>query len=197
MKQISPSASAYMAELTHHILSVEVTDRHLKKLSLDEGAERAVDMLLALPSSSKVMLVGNGGSAAIASHAHNDVCKAVGMKGLVFTEQPLLTAIANDDGYESVYERPIRLWAEAGDLAVIISSSGRSTNILRAAEAAQDRKCRLMTLSGFQADNPLRALGDLNFYVGSSHYGYVETTHAAVMHLITDLAKARKQEKHG
>ena len=137
----------------------------------------------------KIMLVGNGGSAAIVSHVQNDLCKAVGIRALVFTEQPLLTALANDNGYGSVYEFPVEQWAEAGDLLWAVSSSGNSENILRAALAASDRGCSIMTFTGFSTDNQLRQTGDLNFYVASDVYGYVETAHAGLSHMITDRAR--------
>ena len=146
-------------------------------------------MILSVGANSrKVMLTGNGGSAAIASHMHNDLCKAVGVRALVFSEQPLMTALANDHGYECVFERPVQLWAEPGDLLITVSSSGKSQNILRAVKASSDMRCQIVTLSGFRPDNPLRQMGDINFYVGSDIYGYVETAHAALAHFITDRA---------
>ena len=145
-------------------------------------------------SSGKVMITGNGGSATIASHAHADLYKGVGVKSMVFTEQALLTALANDDGYDSVFEGPIRQWSQTGDLLITVSSSGRSENILRAAQSARGMGCRVITLTGFAPDNPSRQLGDLNFYVDSSEYGFVETTHAALAHFLTDQARVTVQE---
>ena len=116
----------------------------------------------------------------------SDLCKAVGVRAMVFTEQPLLLALANDDGFETVYEWPVVQWAETGDLMITLSSSGKSNNLLRAANAALKKGCGLITLSGFSEDNPLRGLGDINFYVCSESYGYVETTHAALTHFLTD-----------
>jgi D-sedoheptulose 7-phosphate isomerase len=112
----------------------------------------------------------------------------VGVRSLVFTEQPLLTALANDDGYETVFETPVRLWAEPGDVLVAISSSGRSDNILRAVRAASELHCDVVTFSGFDEDNPLRSMGTVNFHVASGAYGLVENAHGAVSHFITDRA---------
>ena len=97
-------------------------------------------------------------------------------------------SLANDHGYGCVFERPIQLWVDAGDVLVAISSSGRSENILRAIEAAQARQCRVVTLSGFRPDNPLRRTGELNFYVASETYGFVEVAHAALTHFLADSA---------
>jgi D-sedoheptulose 7-phosphate isomerase len=181
----------YFRTLSELMLTMEVTDGRAATLSLDQGAERAIQAILEVRSaSSKVMLTGNGGSSAIVSHVQNDLCKAVGVRALVFTEQPLLTALANDHGYGCVFQRPLELWAEPGDLLLAVSSSGKSENILRAARAALEKGCRVITLSGFSPDNPLRQMGDLNFYVPSDVYGYVETAHAALAHFITDRAKS-------
>ena len=186
--------TAYLDTLSELSLGTQVTDRSGTALSLDEGAERALQMILSTGAASrKIMLAGNGGSAAIVSHMQNDICKAVGVRGMVFTEQPLLTALTNDDGYEAAFERPVQLWAEPGDLMITVSSSGKSVNLLRAARAALDKDCLLITLTGFDPDNPLRQMGDLNFYVRSDVYGYVETAHAALTHFMTDRAKDVKE----
>ena len=172
------------------MLSIQVTDRNSAVLDLEEGAKKAVQMILdAEASSRKVMITGNGGSATIASHVHADLYKGVGVKSLVFTEQALLTALANDDGYGSVYEGPVRQWSLTGDLLITVSSSGGSENILRAATSAKELGCRVITLTGFKPDNPSRKLGDLNFYIDSSEYGFVETAHAALTHYLTDQAR--------
>ena len=192
--------SSYIADLNRLMETIDVQDGHGTHLSLDAGGSAVSRMLTtAKAQGQKVMVVGNGGSAAIASHIQNDICKALGTRSLVFTEQPLLTALANDDGYETAYESMVNLWAQAGDLLIAISSSGRSPNILRAVKAAKAATCQVVTLSGFGADNPLRFLGDVNFYVASSSYGLVETTHAALGQYFTDAVKntaaPQKKEK--
>lgn len=185
------SVQDYFQRLSELMLGMEATGGSGARLPLEEASQQAIGMILEVRSSGrKVMLVGNGGSSAIVSHVQNDLCKAVGVRALVFTEQPLLTALANDDGYVSVYQRPVQLWSEPGDLMLAVSSSGRSENILRAAQSSIDQDCRLITLSGFRPDNPLRRMGHLNFYVPSEVYGYVETAHAALAHFITDRAKS-------
>ena len=183
------SAKAYFHKLSELLLSLQVTDQNGVVLSFDEGTSRAVEMILSVKSASrKVMLIGNGGSAAIASHMQNDLCKAVGVRAIVFNEPPLLTALANDYGYECVFERPVELWADTGDLLLAISSSGQSENILRAVRASVARGCQVITLSGFSPDNPLRRMGHLNFYMPSQGYGYVEASHSVLAHFLTDCA---------
>ncbi len=189
---VNEKATDYFRELAELLPSIEVTDQRGATLSLDAGAKKAVEMILSLqPASGKVMLIGNGGSAAIASHMQNDLCKAVRSRAIIFNEAPLLMALSNDDGYGCVFERPVELWADRGDLLLAISSSGRSENILRGVQAAAKKGCRVITFSGFAPDNPLRRMGDVNFYVPLQVYGYVEVAHQALGHFMTDSAMAR------
>jgi D-sedoheptulose 7-phosphate isomerase len=103
-----------------------------------------------------------------------------------FNDGALLTCVGNDFGYPHVFEKPIEMFADAGDVLVAISSSGRSENILRAAQAGTRTGCRVITLSGFGPENPLRRLGEVNFYLPSDSYGLVEITHLAICHCILD-----------
>lgn len=184
------TASSYLSELTRLLSAMEISDLAAENLSLDQGGGVALDLIRETKmAKAKAVVVGNGGSAAIASHMQNDLCKAVKMRSIVFTEQSLLTALANDDGYQTAYETLMNLWADAQDLLIAISSSGRSENILRCAGAARKAGCRIITLSGFAPDNPLRSLGDVNFYVRSDSYGHVELAHAALSQFLTDALK--------
>lgn len=186
------NATAYFNRLAELLLNSKVTDQKGNALTLDEGMDQAVELIEgAATGGAKVMVIGNGGSAAIASHLHNDLSKAVGVRSLVFYEPPLLTALSNDDGYSCIFERPIQMWAEKDDVLVAISSSGRSENIICGAQAAKEKGCRIITLSGFKPHNPLRKLGNLNFYIASESYGQVEVVHSALTHIMSDLAMAR------
>ena len=195
MEETVRTATAYFEKLSNLLLGVQATDREGRTLSLDEGTRKAVEIILSVKSGrGKVMLIGNGGSAAIANHLQNDLAKAVQVRALVFNDIPLLTAYTNDDGYECAFERPIAQWAEAGDLLIAISSSGKSENILRGVRAAEGKECQILTLSGFRPDNPLRRMGQLNFYVASEAYGYVESAHGALTHYFSDCAVKSKRE---
>lgn len=134
-------------------------------------------------------IIGNGGSAAIAGHVQNDLCKGARVRAMVFHETPLLTAFSNDISYEDAYSETLKLWAKPGDLLIAISSSGRSKNILNTVRVAKEMGGSVITLSGFSPDNPLRQLGDINIYVQSDEYGIVETAHATILHYITDVVK--------
>lgn len=193
---VNQSVTGYFQKLSELLLGLQVTSGDGTVLLLDEATDKAVDMILRVKEpSQKVMLIGNGGSAAIASHMQNDLCKAVGVRAIVFNEPSLLTAFSNDYGYECVFEHPVKLWADTSDLLLAISSSGQSKNILRGVRASLVRGCQIITLSGFSADNPLRRMGHLNFYVSSKAYGYVELVHSVLTHFLTDCAMMSQSEK--
>lgn len=135
----------------------------------------------------KLIFIGNGGSAGIASHCTIDYWKNGRIPSICFNEGALLTCISNDFGFKSVFEKPLEMFADEDDLLVAISSSGQSENILNGAKMAKLKKCRILTLSGFNKNNPLRRMGDLNFYVPSESYGYVELAHQIVLHTVLDL----------
>jgi D-sedoheptulose 7-phosphate isomerase len=184
---LTERATDYLQRLSRLLISTAVTLENGEQVSLDEGAGAGVDVVRrSVSAGGKILLVGNGGSAAVVSHMQNDFCKAAGVRALVFTEQPLLTALSNDDGYDSAFETATRLWVDTEDVLIAISSSGRSDNILRASKVALAVGASLVTLSGFSTDNPLRTMGAVNFHVNSDSYGLVETAHAAIGHFITD-----------
>jgi len=152
-----------------------------------ESFEGAVDLVrAALCDKQTVFFIGNGGSAAIAAHMAADFAKAGKVRTRCFESSSTLTAISNDQSFEEVYSSQILQYGEQGDLLVAISSSGRSKNILLGVGAARSRKMQVITLSGFDEDNPLRQLGNVNFHVPAHHYGLVEVTHHAIIHGILD-----------
>ena len=182
-------ATYHFQSLYNKLLASVVTDANTNLLPLDEGIEKAVNIIKATANvKNKVMVIGNGGSAAIASHIHNDLCKSLGVQALVFTETPLLTALSNDINYEVAYQMQVELWAKENDLLIAISSSGESGNIIKAVNSAKERKCKVITFSGFSQNNPLRQMGDINIYVPDNSYGYVEEMHSVLTHFITDCA---------
>ena len=134
----------------------------------------------------KVIVVGNGGSAAMASHVTVDFTKAAGIRAVNFNEADLITCFANDYGYEHWVEKALEAYADPGDLAILISSSGKSLNIVKGVEKAKNMGLSVITVSGFLFDNPLRKLGDLNLWVDSTEYNIVEMTHHVWLVAIID-----------
>jgi D-sedoheptulose 7-phosphate isomerase len=133
------------------------------------------------------MFVGNGGSAGIASHLAIDFSKNGGLRSLAFNDSSALTCLGNDLGYENVFAKQLEFHARPGDLLIAISSSGRSPNILAAVKTARARNCKVVTFSGFTEENDLRKTGDINFFVRSREYGFVEVSHLALCHAVLDI----------
>ncbi len=174
----------------------EVTTREKETLTLTDGLAKAVELVLNTDDNNhKVMIIGNGGSAAIASHQAVDLWKNGGVRATAFNDASLLTCVGNDFGYEELFAQPISQFADRGDLLIAISSSGKSPNITKGVEAARKRGCTVIGFSGFQPGNPLSRLGDLNFYIKSDSYGIVEVGHLWLLHSVIDEVVLSRQHK--
>ena len=181
--------SSYFATLGTMDERMVATNATGEEFDLSEVMAAAMERAqTAHDSGNKLMFIGNGGSSTIASHMAEDYTKAGGIRTLAFNDPAFLTCLANDLGFDEVFASQIEMFAQPGDMLVAISSSGNSQNILNGALAAKNRGCWVMTLSGFTPQNLLRNLGDINIYVPSSEYGFVEITHLAVCHAMLDVA---------
>lgn len=135
---------------------------------------------------SKVIIIGNGGSAAIASHVSVDLTKVCGMRSINFNEADLITCFANDYGYENWVVEALKSYVDEEDLVILISSSGTSQNIVNAARFCRTKGINLITLTGFEKNNPLSRLGDLNIWVDSKYYNFVEMIHHILLVALVD-----------
>jgi len=177
----------YFTALSGYLTDTAVTTLSGQSLDMAEAVNQV--MLLARrthAAGNKLIFVGNGGSAAISSHMATDYSKNGDVRAMALNDASMLTCLGNDLGYERVFAKQIELYARADDLVIAISSSGRSANILNGVKAARAAKCAVVTFSGFASDNPLRRLGDLNFYINSDRYGFVEIGHLTICHAILD-----------
>ncbi|MBT5399755.1 SIS domain-containing protein [bacterium] len=159
-------------------------DNYFKKISNSLSLIKPIELegltgivVNAVSKNKKIILVGNGGSAAIASHLTVDFINAAKIKALNFTDSGIITCFANDYGYENWVAKALECYADAGDVVVFISSSGQSANIINGAKTAKEMGLSTITLSGFLKNNPLRVMGDLNLWVDSKEYNIVEMTH--------------------
>jgi D-sedoheptulose 7-phosphate isomerase len=176
---------ARLKEVAEHILRVD-----LGKL------EKAKDLIGKVSAQSgKIIIAGNGASAAIASHVAVDLTKAAGIRAINFNEADLITCLANDYGYEHWIEKALDFYADPKDVVILISSSGQSANIVNAALKAKAMGLALITLSGFREDNSLKKLGDINCWVNSSQYNVVETVHQAWLLAVVDQIAAEKSKQ--
>lgn len=194
--EIAEFTSKYSVEFFKAVEAIKVTDGLGKQLGFTSGIELSVDILLQLQAGNqRIYIVGNGGSAAIASHAAIDLWKNGGIPTLTFNDSSLLTCISNDIGYEEVFSTPLEMFATKGDLVICISSSGNSVNIVKACQTAKRKQCELITLSGFSPDNKIRSLGNVNFFVPAFSYGFAEIIHQYILHCLLDAKMYCKDAK--
>ena len=135
----------------------------------------------------KVILAGNGGSAAMASHVAVDITKNAGIRAVTFNEYDLITTLANDYGYENWISKAIELYHNPKDIIVLISASGQSLNVINAASKSKELGLPIITFSGMSPQNPLRDKGDINLWVDSKIYNIVEMTHHIWLLAIVDM----------
>ncbi len=181
------SLAARAAQFQALLATCEFTDGRQTRLAGDDGILRAMQLLRqAREHGSSVYIVGNGGSAGVASHATTDFVNVAKLRAQTVHDSSLLTCMANDYGYENGFARILAQLARPGDVLIAISSSGQSQNIRNAADTVRQVGGTVLTLSGFDRDNPLRRLGELNVWLDSRDYGFVEIGHQFVLHNIAD-----------
>ena len=164
------------------------------KKTINQLLEVAVLLKEVHSQKKKVLIFGNGGSAAMASHFSVDLTKNTGIRCVNFNEADLITCFANDYGFERWVEKAVDFYGDAGDLLIVISSSGSSENMLNGVKAARNGNFRaVITLSGFAENNPLRQLGDINLWANSRAYNFVENIHQVWLLAIVDLIIGKRE----
>ena len=141
----------------------------------------------------KILIFGNGGSAAIASHFSIDLTKNAKIRCTNYNESDLITCFSNDYGYERWVEMAIRYYGNKGDVLIVISSSGKSKNIINGCIAAKKKKfLKIITLTGHSMNNPVKKLGDINLWINSKAYNYIENIHQFWLLSLVDLVIGKK-----
>ena len=126
----------------------------------------------------KIMIAGDGGSAAISSHFSVDLTKNAKVRSVNFNEADLITCFSNDFGYKDWLTNAIKFYGDKGDLLFLVSVSGKSANIVNAAKKAKKLGVKkIITFTGCEKNNPLMKIGDINFWVNSKSYNLVENNH--------------------
>ena len=190
MKKMSlkESAESYYSNLSHMLKKIQTTQKNGNSFDFFSAIESTGQLaMVQTKAGGKIIFIGNGASASIASHMSTDYWKNGGMRAIAFNDAALLTCLSNDCGYENVFGKSVEMFADEGDILVAISSSGKSENILNGVYAARKQGAHVMTLSGFKPDNPLRSMGNINFYAPDGTYGAVEILHLSICHCFLDV----------
>ena len=186
-QKLYPFSTDYFHQLAILGEKFQVTDYQGQCLINSEGIDMAATLVEQQNQQHrKIIFIGNGGSASVASHQAIDYWRNGNIPAIAFNDDALITCISNDFGYEQVFSKPISTFAQPGDVLFAISSSGQSKNILAGVNQALQMNCHVITLSAFQPNNPLRELGHLNFYVPTMSYGFAEIMHLCICHCIID-----------
>jgi D-sedoheptulose 7-phosphate isomerase len=156
----------------------------LQSAELDQQILLAVQLI---KRHKRIFFIGNGGSNSICSHMMEDWAKVLKYESFSFSDPALITCFSNDYGYEMAMLEWLKVYFKPDDVLVAISSSGNSPNINNAVDFAKKINSNIITLSGFKADNQLRAKGEINFYLDAESYGIVECYHQTILHIILDL----------
>ncbi len=167
-----------------------------------EMLEPILDVLqTAIEKNFKIYVAGNGGSAAIADHLTCDWTKGTHVQDKpalkVFSlasNSALLTAAANDFGYDFSFSKQIEMYGQKGDVLVLISSSGNSPNILEAAKMAIQKEMTILGFSGFSGGK-LKEFAHYNLHIPIKNYGIVEDAHQMLMHVLAQFL-AKKRDSH-
>ena len=158
---------------------------------------RSGDMICeTLAQGHKVLLCGNGGSAADAQHIAAELVGKYELERRAWpsialtTDTSALTALSNDFGYDEVFARQVQALATAGDVLIALSTSGASANVLRAAEAARRLNCRTIALTGGSGE-PLASLCDVVVSVPSQRTSRIQEAHITIGHLWCEMVDAQ------
>jgi D-sedoheptulose 7-phosphate isomerase len=141
----------------------------------------------------KILIFGNGGSAAIASHVSVDLTKNAKIRTVNFNESDLITCFSNDYGYERWIEKAVDFYADKNDTLVLVSSSGKSMNMVNACKAAKRKKIKVISFTGHTKNNPLSKIADLSLWINSKAYNFVENTHQIWLLTVCDLIIGKRE----
>ena len=168
------------------------TNEYIKLLDFNneflKNVSKIVQELIKIKKNKKKILIfGNGGSAAIASHFSLDLTNVTGITCQNFNDSSLITCFSNDFGYENWVSRAIKYYYRSGDLVILISSKGESRNMINAAKLIKKNKTsKLVTFTGFDNKNNLKKNGNINFWVNSKKYNHIENIHQYWLLFIVD-----------
>ena len=190
------AARAYLRETAETLKRVD-------EACLDDIAEAADILVRCLRADGKLLICGNGGSAADAQHLATEFVSTLTIDNprpsipavALTTDSSLLTAIANDFGVEGVFARQVEALGRAGDVLIAISTSGNSANVVRAAERARSQELRVIALTG-ASGGALAPLADAAILVPSTVTAHIQECHLAVEQLLALLVE-RALYPHG
>lgn len=197
MNPDSPETDRLTAtELLHNSLKEHLeTIQTLLESKLGEIQQAGILICASLRQEKKILLCGNGGSAADAQHIAAELVGRYELERRAWpaialtTDTSTLTALSNDYGYEEVFARQVEALATAGDVLIALSTSGKSANVIKAAETARELGCKTIALTG-ETGEPLASLCDVSVSVPSKRTSRVQEAHITIGHLWCEMVEA-------
>ena len=180
--------NAIIKEFLAHQETIEKTIQTMQEPLL-KASKLAVETLRA---GNKILICGNGGSAADAQHFAAELTgryktERRGLPGIALTtDTSALTAIGNDYGYDRVFDRQVEALANKGDLLIGISTSGNSTNVINALKVAREMGCKTLGLTG-RDGGAMNELCDINLVVPSNDTPRIQEMHILFAHTICQI----------
>ena len=179
--------SSYLQNYLNKLKNLISNNSNLKLI------QKLILILKKISKKNKIIIFGNGGSAAIANHFMTDIAKNTKIKCMSLTDTSLITCLTNDYGYENLNKKYIEYYGNTGDILIAISSSGESNNIINACKKAKKMKFgKIVTFTGFKKNNTLSKMGNINFWVNSNNYNLIENTHQIYLLAAIDLLTKKK-----
>jgi D-sedoheptulose 7-phosphate isomerase len=177
-------------QLQEHRALIEILEREIAPTI----AEMSSMISSALSSGSKLLIMGNGGSAADSQHFAAEIVGRFKMERKALpaialsTDTSILTAIGNDYGFESIFSRQVEALAAPGDIVIGLSTSGNSQNILKALKIARDCGCNTIGILGKDGGS-IKEVCDLALVIPSTNTPRIQEGHITVIHIVCDLVE--------
>jgi D-sedoheptulose 7-phosphate isomerase len=186
MKKIKLNYNNFINDYLHDVdKAIEETVKVQKKkiVSLVEKIKKVKK------NKKKVLIFGNGGSAATASHFSVDLTKNAKIRSINFNESDLITCLANDYGHDNWVKKAIEFYIDKDDLVILISTSGNSQNVINAAKFLKQKKFSFFSLSGMKKNNLLNKISKPNncIWVNNMSYNQIEIIHHLILLLTIDI----------
>ena len=165
---------------------ISANNQILKKIDPEEVHKLYENIKRLKKSKKKILIFGNGAGASIASHFSNDLTKNTKIRCLSFDSSTHLTCYANDYGYENWVKETIKIHYNNKDLILLISASGKSNNMIKAARYCRSKKIIFFSITGFNKRNQLKLLSKNSIWINSNSYNQVEISQLLVLLSIID-----------
>ena len=167
----------YTSAITKILKNIDLNDlEKLESLILETSKKRK-----------KVIICGNGGSSATASHIAVDLTKNAKIRTINFNEYDLITCFSNDFGYSNWVRKSLEYYADKGDLLILISCSGNSKNLVNGNKKGRSMGLKTVVLTGFKRSNLLnKSSSDLKIWINSKSYNHIEIVHHYILLMVTD-----------